>query len=166
MSGGSNRASRSDRRSSCDFSYKPLRVVLRELSTRETFFDIYSLVWSIFSNGHAYYSEWNELDIDVDFCQGIVSTIMNQEECGQLKGIGLWLLEMMVSHCKTGVCIDILTEDHVLTKILTIFIKQSTHDRCLNLLIACIERGKLKFTDIYTRSKSNQSILLTYIVNN
>ena len=133
---------------------KPLVAALNEIVKCSTYFDIYSVIFGIFSASHKYFEEWKHIAISELPLSEIIKVVRKQEEVAQLKGLGLWLLEMIVNHDKSQESVNLVATTEVLTDILNILVTQVTHAHALRVLVLAINSGKASYKQMYSICKS------------
>jgi hypothetical protein len=145
--------------------YVPLLTVLEGLPNLVTYFDIYEKINHIYANGHVYNDEWKTVVVSDVLAANLVRIVRHQEEVAQLKGLGLWLLMMLLQSSDNSPLLSALLHPESLIDVLKMLTHQENHGHAFSLLMALISLGKLTFSQLYSPRKfrlSGPEYICTY----
>lgn len=114
---------------------------------------VYTNTCLIYGNAHHYLREWEELNVSAEVVTKIIKIIRQYEGNLQLKGLGIWLMEMFRQYCQGIDIADILSQKSTVEDLLRIALEHPVHDRCFLILANLIKAKALTYGRICSIGK-------------
>lgn len=115
--------------------------------------DILCIVYQIFQNSHFYLNEWESLTVESSLAHDVAAVMRRYEGSFQLRGLGIWLIEMLVTHLKSPECLDVLSAPPVIEDLFRISLEHPTQDKCIRIFYSLFSKQKVSFSLAYEISK-------------
>lgn len=127
---------------------EPLEYILNTLPGLNDSWEIFHRIVKVYSQSHRYLDQWKHIEIDRILVENIIATVRRFEGGFQLKGLGIWLLIMLVSHIKDPETLKLLGSPKTVDALVRIFLEHSGHAKCLDYFVKCIELKLVTFVQI------------------
>jgi hypothetical protein len=116
-----------------------LASILSELVTLHYSWDIFCKIVKVYAASHQYLEQWRNLTADFTLVESVIATVRRYETGFQLRGLGIWLMDMMLVHLTDLKCLETLTSLKTIDAVLRIFLEHPSHCRCLEYLTRCLD---------------------------
>jgi hypothetical protein len=130
-----------------------LATILAQLVQLSDSWEIFYRIVNIYAQSHVYLEQWKSIRIDVKLLENIIATVRRYEGGFQLKGLGVWLLDMLLYHVNDVDGLNALGSPKTIDAMLRIFLEHPSHCKCLGYLLGCIKLKLVTFGQICDNGK-------------
>ena len=127
-----------------------LPVLLKRIcAAKNSSLDILSIIYQIYSNSHFYLAQWKALNTDIATLEEIASLVRRYEGSFQLKGFGVWLIDMFQTHLTDLDCLAVVINAAIVEDLLRISVEHNTNGKCVRIFTRLVHIKAILFLNIY-----------------
>lgn len=115
--------------------------------------DIYAAIHKLYANSHHYHQQWSDLPIDSQLINQLVLLVRRYDGNFQLKGLGIWLLDTIDSHCTHGESSEHISSPLVIEDLIRIAMEFSASERCLRMISRLVGQNRSRQSEIFEIGK-------------
>ena len=116
--------------------------------------EIFCAIHEIYAFSHVHISQWKDLNLASNLIEDLIGMVCRFEGSYQFKGLGIWLLDMLLeSGCELS-CLQALGSISTLNALLRISLEHNAQDKCFRYFLKCIDMKLTTFGQLFDMGNS------------
>ena len=136
-----------------------LSCELHQLLTLTDSLEIFCAIHAIYAFSHKNFSKWKELDLTFSVIEDLIAMVRRFEGTFQFKGLGIWLLEMLLISSKNSPGLQALGSISTINTLIRISLEYNAQDKCFRYFLKCIELRLTTFGQLCDIGKHTKHLI-------